>query len=34
LEDEKVLYIFSHMFLNNLKWTKNEKDMGFENKKG
>jgi hypothetical protein len=34
LEDKKVLYITSHRFLDHLKWTKNEKDMEFENKKG
>jgi hypothetical protein len=34
LEDEKILYILNHKFLDHLKWTKNEKDMGFENKKG
>jgi hypothetical protein len=32
LEDKKLLYIPSHKFLDNLKWIKNEKDMGFENK--
>jgi hypothetical protein len=34
LEDKKFLYIPNHRFLNHLKWTKNEKDMGFENKEG
>jgi hypothetical protein len=34
LEDKKVSYIPSHRFLNHLKWTKNEKDVGFENKEG
>jgi hypothetical protein len=34
LEDKKVLYIPSYRFLNNFKWIKNEKDMGFENKEG
>jgi hypothetical protein len=34
LEDKRVLYIPSYRFLDHLKWTKNEKDMGFENKKG
>jgi hypothetical protein len=34
LEDKKVLYIPNNRFLDHLKWTKNEKDMGFENKEG
>jgi len=34
LEDKKVLLIPSHRFLNHLKSTKNEKNMGFENKEG
>jgi hypothetical protein len=34
LEDKKVVYVPNHRFLDNLKWTKNEKDMGFENKEG
>jgi hypothetical protein len=34
LEDKKVLYIPSHRFLDHLKCTKIEKDMGFENKGG
>ncbi len=33
LEDKKVLYTTSHRFLNHLKWTKNEKDMGLKIKK-
>jgi hypothetical protein len=34
LEDKKVFYIPNHRFLDHLKWTKNEKDIGFENKEG
>jgi hypothetical protein len=34
LEDKKVLYIPSHGFLDNLKWIKNAKKMGFKNKEG
>jgi hypothetical protein len=33
-EDKKVFYIHNHRFLDHLKWTKNEKDMGFKNKEG
>jgi hypothetical protein len=34
LDDKKLMYIPSHRFLDHLKWIKNEKNMGFENKKG
>jgi hypothetical protein len=34
MEDKNVLYIYNPRFLDHLKWTKNEKDMGFENKEG
>jgi hypothetical protein len=34
LEDKKVLYIFNQRFLDHLKWTKIEIDIGFENKEG
>jgi hypothetical protein len=34
LEETMVFYILIHRFLDHLKWTKNEKDMGFENKEG